>query len=163
MLSHEKRFSCSICAETYSRQDNLTRHRKFNHVSSDFMQVQGKQDGTGFKCSYCVKTFSRRDNLNRHIKIHHSKSQLRNFQCNHCDYIFSSYPKLVKHVEDNHPVIKNQTGGRLPNDDNTSADSFETKQQKKQTKNMNKDESVTQRDTSGLFFPGTSTGSNDVH
>ena len=142
MLSHERRFSCSICAETYSRQGNLTRHRKFKHDNSDCMPVPGKQDRTGFKCSYCVKTFSRRDNLNRHIKIHHSKSQLRNFQCNHCDYILSSYDKLIKHVEDNHPIIKNQTGGRLPHDENTSTDRYETKQQKKKTKNIDKDESV---------------------
>lgn len=52
---------------------------------------------------------------------------MQQFSCRHCDFVFTGYAKLIEHVSLQHPLLKDQVGGkqtpRLDNDERTALQS----------------------------------------
>ena len=109
ILSHEKRYSCDVCSITFTREDNLTRHKKEKHTAVKAQKQ--KQQKLPHQCSCCNQTFLRRFNMDRHRKKCHSSDGKKQFKCNHCDSVFENYDRLFHHVTRKHPLDKSQHGG----------------------------------------------------
>ena len=113
-LSHSKVLMCDKCGKCFSKKQFLTRHM-LSH-----QKVQ---------CSSCKKEFCRKDSLWRHVRKSHpeSLSPKQQFSCRHCDFVFTGYAKLIEHVSLQHPLLKDQVGGkqtpRLDNDERTALQS----------------------------------------
>ena len=98
---------CDKCGKCFSKKQFLTRH------ILSYQKVQ---------CSSCQKEFCRKDSLWRHVRKSDPKSlsPMQQFSCRHCDFVFTGYAKLIEHVSLQHPLLKDQVGGkqtpRLDND-----------------------------------------------
>ncbi|XP_052828757.1 zinc finger protein 865-like [Octopus bimaculoides] len=77
-------FHCSVCSKTFSRRDNLERHKLCHQEGAS------KQ----YSCEICDKAFSRKSYLKVHARIHSGE---RPYQCNLCGFAFSRYDHLLKH------------------------------------------------------------------
>lgn len=75
-------FKCDYCGKTFSRRDNLERH-KTTHLDEKL-----------FKCNVCSKAFSRKSYLTVHQRIHTGE---RPFKCDTCGHTFSRKDHLLKH------------------------------------------------------------------
>ncbi|KAF7556311.1 hypothetical protein G7Z17_g1562 [Cylindrodendrum hubeiense] len=58
-MSSIRPFSCSECSQTFTRNENLERHRRSRH---------GDDSRRPFECLYCQTRFSRRDVCKRHTR-----------------------------------------------------------------------------------------------
>ncbi|KAH7140226.1 hypothetical protein B0J13DRAFT_504295 [Dactylonectria estremocensis] len=58
-MSSSRPFSCSECSQTFTRNENLERHRRSRH---------GDDSRRPFECLYCQTRFSRRDVCKRHTR-----------------------------------------------------------------------------------------------
>ncbi|XP_061751806.1 zinc finger and SCAN domain-containing protein 12-like isoform X2 [Nerophis ophidion] len=107
----KKGFSCSICANSFSKRRHLTQHMKTHTVGKTFnCSVCGKifvsKGGltkhllthTGlkpFNCSVCSKSFSYHSSLTEHIRTHTGEKP---FKCSVCDKRFCQKTNLTKHM-----------------------------------------------------------------
>ena len=84
--SSNNKWQCEICNKFFAYKNNLTRHKKYGHLSTK-----------AFKCDYdqCKKTFKSKYRLNDHKKKTHSS---KNFKCNLCNYKTAIKYDLKKHI-----------------------------------------------------------------
>ena len=81
---------CDICGKSFSREDNLRRHKVIKHRNCD---------DSNLSCEKCGKQFSRLDSLLRHERIMHSEIVRGDFQCDRCPSTFNMESNLTRHVE----------------------------------------------------------------
>ncbi|GAB1604199.1 zinc finger protein 436-like [Argonauta hians] len=75
-------FKCEFCNRTFSRRDNLERHKS---THADIKQ---------FNCKDCGKSFSRKSYLTVHSRIHTGE---RPYKCDVCGFMFARKDHLMKH------------------------------------------------------------------
>nr|XP_061836082.1 zinc finger protein 260-like [Nerophis lumbriciformis]XP_061836083.1 zinc finger protein 260-like [Nerophis lumbriciformis] len=106
----QTRFSCSVCAKSFSRRSNFTQHMRTHKGEKPFScSICGKRFSqkshlpehmtthTGekiFHCSVCGKRFSNKRGLTEHIKTHTGEKP---FKCLVCNKSFSQRSNLTQH------------------------------------------------------------------
>ena len=104
-------FFCPFCPKTFSRKNNLSRHKLLHTEKKSFICTScpkaffRRQDLTrhfkvhsgekAFSCRVCSKAFSRKDSLTLHFRTHNGTKP---FKCNHCTGRFSQKSSLTKHL-----------------------------------------------------------------
>jgi uncharacterized Zn-finger protein len=63
ILGHKKRSLCPVCGESFSRKQDLERHRLTKHTNE-----------LNYPCPGCTKRFARSDVMKRHSRIHGKQS-----------------------------------------------------------------------------------------
>lgn len=84
-------FSCSGCAQEFSRKRDRDNHVRTVHERS-------------FACSKCQARFKTKSDANRHIRIVHER--IRPYQCPSCPSMFSERNKLRRHRETVHEKLR---------------------------------------------------------
>ena len=78
------KFSCDSCTKTFTRFDNLRRHK-----------MEGcNNESQEFSCDICHKYFSRERQLKMHIKFHHESSTIT---CELCTKVYTSNVHYLYH------------------------------------------------------------------
>ncbi|XP_071787706.1 uncharacterized protein [Asterias amurensis] len=101
-------FSCNSCCKSFTRKDNLKRHKKKSHTTT-FQLSPVKQ----FQCRTCDKTFNHRDTLKRHLKVHSrpasqqpststATTPYKPYQCPICPKTFTRRENLKRHLKTYH-------------------------------------------------------------
>ncbi|XP_061750661.1 zinc finger protein 568-like isoform X2 [Nerophis ophidion] len=109
-VSGKTRFSCSVCAKSFSRRSNFTQHMRTHTGEKPFScSICGKSFSqkshlpehmtthTGekmFKCSVCGKRFSNKRGLTEHLRTHTGEKP---FKCSVCNKSFSQRTNLTQH------------------------------------------------------------------
>lgn len=88
------KFSCSECAKTYFRKNQLNKHLKSVHAIGDFK----------YFCIDCAKGFFNRQAHSKHLKSHLKKEDLR--QCENCELSFKNWSDLVRHRREAHKIVQ---------------------------------------------------------
>ena len=92
---------CDVCNKTFSRADNLIRHRRIKHSSQKFGKqviMSGSIDSDKFKCELCTTTFTIKTNLLIHMKnIYNSDKTVKN-TCDQCEEKFCTGKQLKAHI-----------------------------------------------------------------
>ncbi|XP_025095988.1 uncharacterized protein LOC112564999 isoform X1 [Pomacea canaliculata] len=83
---HNKLIRCDFCTATFTRQNNLTRHKKIHTVNL--------QEEKYYQCLYCKRPFLQRCDMNRHMQIHTKQEP---FRCNTCGKGYIRKSDLVVH------------------------------------------------------------------
>jgi len=88
--SSNNKWQCEICNKFFAYKGNLTRHKKYDHLSIK-----------AFKCDYdkCKKAFKSKDRLNTHKKKTHFS---KNLKCNFCNYKTAYKTNLKEHINGKH-------------------------------------------------------------
>nr|XP_061836102.1 gastrula zinc finger protein XlCGF8.2DB-like isoform X1 [Nerophis lumbriciformis] len=76
-------FSCLVCAKSFSKKSNFSRHRRTHTGEKPFI------------CPICGKSFSQKSHLSEHTKTHTGE---KIFNCSFCDRGFSQNSNLTKHM-----------------------------------------------------------------
>ena len=84
---HQKRFQCDGCDQKFTRNSNLTRHRRIH---------KGEKR---FGCSRCKKTFMEKHHLAAHERTHTGEKP---FACPCCQRAFTDRSNMLRHVR-THP------------------------------------------------------------
>ena len=84
-VHQQKKVECPDCDETFSKRENLLRHRAAAHNTK----------APSFKCDICDKSFSRHDNLVTHQRVHSGEK----FRCPVCPAKYTQKGKLNKHIQ----------------------------------------------------------------
>ena len=105
-------FSCDVCSKTFTRRDNLRRHKKRH---GEGFRVQS----SSFKCRQCEKSFNHRDYL-KHLKMHSrptipplssqlptsaaapSSHRTSPIKCPICSKTFTRRDNLRRHIKNKH-------------------------------------------------------------
>ncbi|XP_061880537.1 oocyte zinc finger protein XlCOF22-like isoform X2 [Entelurus aequoreus] len=82
-VSGKTRFSCSVCAKSFSRRSNFTQHMR-THTGEK-----------PFSCSICGKRFSQKSHLPEHMTTHTGE---KIFHCSACGKRFSNKRGLTEHI-----------------------------------------------------------------
>nr|XP_020477111.1 zinc finger protein 420-like isoform X2 [Monopterus albus] len=100
----ERSFSCSECAKTFSRKDNLNIHMRIHTAERPY------------GCTVCGKTFKHGGHLTQHLSIHTKENR---FRCSVCDKRFTWIYQLKRHKcggdesSELHEVWASQEGEQL--------------------------------------------------
>ena len=87
-VHYEDSYDCEICGVTFTRSENLARHKSVKHTESDESR---------YACTDCGKQFSRSDKLERHtVEVHASSLFL--FQCETCGKKFNRKDNYTRHI-----------------------------------------------------------------
>ena len=92
-IHYKEEFICCECKKTFNRKQNLERHMKFFHESSNDEKI---------KCSDCSMTFQNRFNLERHVKSKLCESGKSKYSCILCKTECCSKNSLRDHVKKHH-------------------------------------------------------------
>jgi uncharacterized Zn-finger protein len=88
--SSSQAYQCELCEKTFSRANDLKRHKTNVH------------EKTTYPCTECSKSFSGKDNLLKHSRICKKES----FVCELCDITFSCKSKYNHHNTTEHKPSK---------------------------------------------------------
>ncbi|CAG9559087.1 unnamed protein product [Danaus chrysippus] len=110
----EKRYSCTICAKSFTRiyslRYHMAKHTDFRkylcprcgktfHTSSGLRQhLVSHIDINQFKCGFCNKTYKSRQSLKEHFRVAHSSNR-KLFACVTCDKRFTAKSTLMMHIK----------------------------------------------------------------
>ena len=86
---------CDICGKSFSREDNMIRHRK-SHFGGDGNIINTRP--VSLKCDKCFKTFKRSYHLKRHQREQHRDGTV-SYQCETCDRVFQRPDHLKNHLK----------------------------------------------------------------
>lgn len=75
-------YVCSDCNRTFTRNSNLTRHKRIHSTDKRFM------------CNQCNKTFQEKHHLTAHLRTH---SGDKPYQCNTCSRLFTDKSNCSRH------------------------------------------------------------------
>jgi KRAB domain-containing zinc finger protein len=108
-------YVCTICAATFKRRQDMTKHNLANHEGKRFFYNNGSYKCTwAFQCAICTQLnqFSSKPGITEHVKLVHNIEIIEpseepfqeesNFQCAMCDDIFENRTKLALHIEMKH-------------------------------------------------------------
>ncbi len=84
-----EKFRCDKCPTSFTRLDNLKRHKQNRHNNPYQM-----------RCSYCKKKFIRLDSLLRHKYQVHKRRVIA--ECHQCGRQFKDKPNFVRHKRIRH-------------------------------------------------------------
>ena len=84
-VHYQKTYNCDTCVKEFTREDNLTRHRKAVH----------DPESKKICCPDCGKNFSRQDEFIRHKSVHEASSN--EFACDNCNTMFTVKQNLERH------------------------------------------------------------------
>ena len=84
-VHQQEKVECPDCDETFSKRENMSRHRAAAHNTK----------APSFKCDVCDKSFTRHDNLVTHQRVHSGEK----FLCEVCQAKYSQKGKLNKHIQ----------------------------------------------------------------
>jgi hypothetical protein len=90
-VHYKDNHECDVCGVAFSRNENLTRHKKLKH--------EDMPEETKHTCDECGKQFTRADNLKKHVMKLHSESDQNEFICHSCEKNFNKESNLKRHVE----------------------------------------------------------------
>ena len=82
-VTTDLKFSCEICFQRYSSQENVRKHKDIVHF--------GRRD---YSCELCKKTFTRASSLKEHKDYVHNPNGV---ECDICHKTFSSKTNMIKH------------------------------------------------------------------
>jgi hypothetical protein len=88
-IHFEDSHSCDVCEATFTREDNLIRHKRMKH--------RPITENLSLSCQECGKQFARFDSLKRHTSVIHSSSGTGT--CDICLSKFDLEANLTIHVE----------------------------------------------------------------
>ena len=91
---------CDTCGRTFSRLDNLNRHRRI-HAGEKPHQ-----------CPRCDQKFSDKSALNRHLKAHEKRTAERTFTCGTCGEGFHYRAPFNAHVRTAHSTAQPAAANR---------------------------------------------------
>ncbi|VDN45670.1 unnamed protein product [Dibothriocephalus latus] len=85
----EKPHKCTDCGKSFSRSDELTRHKRIHSGSKPFT------------CKECQRQFSRSDHLRTHFRTHSGEKP---FKCDTCGNCFARSDELKRHKKTHEKV-----------------------------------------------------------
>jgi len=91
-VNFDGKFECEECEGTFTRKEDLTRHK---------VAVHANQDEEKCECKDCREQFSRRDALKRHIESVH-------LVCKYCGKQFVKKKGLEVHIRGVHECEENE-------------------------------------------------------
>ena len=100
-----KKFACSHCYKTFSKEDKLRKHTKKNHTKKAVTETEQKDysiDQTVWNCTACPTTFPTKIL----VKIHTRKVHYNSFTCRPCGKQFDEEYQLLNHEKENHATDK---------------------------------------------------------
>ncbi|VDL93516.1 unnamed protein product [Schistocephalus solidus] len=86
----EKPHTCSDCGKSFSRSDELTRHKRIHSGAKPF------------HCKECHRQFSRSDHLRTHFRTHSGEKP---FKCDTCGNCFARSDELKRHRKTHEKVL----------------------------------------------------------
>jgi len=82
------RHECTVCGQTFSVQDRLSKHMASRHKS------RGGESSKAYYCDVCKRSFARSDMLTRHMRLHTGHKP---YTCRVCGQVFSRSDHLSTH------------------------------------------------------------------
>lgn len=116
MIIHEESRSllkCYECDETFSRQDNLTRHNKEIHQVGNVNYHYSKNVSSNlpihsvrpYTCQGCGNKFKRKEHADLHQVSCNQKEAIQLYSCDKCDMEFQKQSNLKRHVNTAHQDV----------------------------------------------------------